>query len=357
LSLNYGPDHAHSSLAIDPILGKIVAGGRKWFAISQLARRNGFAAQIMDIFMRPFEILGQRRRQAERVGILCLVMMSLAQAAPAVAAVANVSVNDDYFSPSTTSINAGDTVIWTWGNDFDSHNIVSTSTPFAWLFPSPGGGPGTTSDQNSANTRNSPFSFTNTFTSTGSFPYECTPHADEGMVGTVIVAAPPPPPIVDITNPVAGQVFSAPADLTIEASAFDSSGSVTNVQFLIGSTVLTNCVTAPFFAVTNNLQAGTYTLSAIATDNNGLTASKSITVSVVTPNPVVTGTPAFVSTGTFQFSYSTTIGLSYLVQVSTNLLNWTSLATNTATANPETFTDKNAGSKAAFYRVELKPNP
>ena len=37
--------------------------------------------------------------------------------------------------------------------------------------------------------------------------------------------------------------------------------------------------------------------------------------------------------------------------------NWTGLATNTATANPQTFTDTNAGSNAAFYRVKLKPNP
>jgi plastocyanin len=284
----------------------------------------------------------------------CVAMMSLAQPAPA--AVANVSVIDDLFSPSTTSIHAGDTVIWTWVNAYDGHNVVSTSTPFAWLFPSPGGGPGTTLDQNNANTRVSPFAFTNTFSSTGSFPYECTLHAVYGMAGTVIVAAPPPPPIVAITNPVAGQVFSAPANLTIQASAFDSGG-VTNVQFLIGSTVLTNCVTAPFFAITNNLQAGTYTLSAIAADIYGLTATNSITVSMAMPNPIVTGTPAFVSTGTFRFSYSTTIGLSYVVEVSTNLLNWTSLATNTATANPETFTDKHAGGKAAFYRVELEPNP
>jgi plastocyanin len=286
-----------------------------------------------------------------------VAIMFLVQPAPAIAGVANVSVIDDSFSPSTTSIHAGDSVVWTWGNDFDSHNVVSSSTPYAWLFPSPDGGPGTTNNQNSANTRNSPFAFTNTFTSTGSFPYVCTPHADEGMSGTVIVAAALPPPIVDITNPVAGQVFSAPANLTIQASAFDSSGSVTNVRFLIGPTILTNSATAPFFAVTNNLQAGAYTLSAIATDNNGLSASNSITISVVTPNPVVTGTPAFVATGTFQFSYSTSIGLSYLVQASSNLLNWTALATNTATASPETFTDRNAGGNAAFYRVVLQPNP
>jgi len=286
-----------------------------------------------------------------------VVMISLARPATVGAAVATVSVFDDYFSPSTTSIHAGDTVIWTWGNDSDYHNVVSTTTPYAWLFPSPDGSPGTAADQNSANTRGSPFSFTNTFSSTGSFPYDCTLHVDEGMVGTVIVNPPPPPPIVDLTNPVAGQVFSAPANLTIQASAFDSGGDVTNVQFLIGATVLTNCATAPFFAVTNQLPAGAYKLSAIATDNNGLSATNSVSITVVVAAPVVVGTPLWVSPETFQFAYSTTIGLSYVVQVSTNLSAWTPLVTNAATVNPEVFTNKNAGGRAAFYRVELRPNP
>jgi plastocyanin len=281
----------------------------------------------------------------------------LSHPAPAVAGVYDVSVIDEQFSPSNVGINAGDTVVWIWGNDTDSHNVVSTSTPYAWLFPSPDGSPGTTTNQDDSNTRLSPFSFTNIFTTVGTYPYECTPHVNFGMTGTIYVAAAPLPPTVQITNPVAGQVFSAPANLTIDASANDSSGFVTNVQFLIGSVVLTNCAAAPYFAVTNNLPAGSYTLSAIATDNNGLSGSNSITVNVVTPNPVVISNPAYVSAGTFRFSYSTTIGLNYLPQVSTNLLSWTSLATNTATANPETFTDTNAGRKAGFYRIKLKPNP
>ena len=290
-----------------------------------------------------------------------VVMVSLARPAPAAAAMANVSVFDDYFSPATTSIHAGDTVIWTWGNDFDDHNVVSTTTPYAWLFPSPDGGPGTTSNQNSGNTRGSPFSFTNTFSSTGSFPYECTPHVDEGMQGTITVSAAPPPPIIQITNPVAGQVFSAPANVTIQAVTFDSGGGVTNVQFLIGSTVLTNCATAPFFAVANNLPVGPYKFSAMATDNNGLSATNSVSITVVTAAPVIVGTPSWAAPGTFQFTYSTTIGLTYVVQlstnVSTNLSAWTSLLTNVATVNPEVFTNKNAGGRAAFYRVELMPNP
>jgi plastocyanin len=276
---------------------------------------------------------------------------------PALGAVANISVADFSFTPATTNIHTGDLVIWTWASGAKNHNVVSTSTPFAWLFSSPDGSPGTTSNQSTNNLRNSPFSFTNVFDSTGFFPYECAEHVSKGMVGAITVMASAVPPSVAITNPVAGEVFSAPANLTIQAAASDSSGTVTNVQFLIDSTVLTNSATAPFFATINNLATGTYTFSAIASGDNGLSATNSITVSVVTPDLVVTEKPAFASPGHFQFSYSANIGLTYVVQVSTNLLNWTSLATNTATVNPEGFTDPNASGSAAFYRVERLPNP
>jgi plastocyanin len=292
-----------------------------------------------------------------QLGFLSAGAVLFSPAIPARGAVANVSVVNDAFSPSTSNIHTGDEVIWTWGSGSSDHNVVSTSSSFAWLFPSPGGGPGMTSNQNDSNLRNNPFSFTNTFTSTGSFPYECTEHASIGMVGTINVTAAPVAPVVAITNPVAGAVFSAPASLTIQASASIASGAVTNVQFLIGSTVLTNLTTAPFFAVTNNLAAGTYNLSAIAKGSDGLTTTNSISISVVAPIPVVEGAPALAASGNFSFSYSATVGLAYVVQVSTNLSNWTSLATNTATASPVTFTDTNASRGAAFYRVELLPNP
>jgi plastocyanin len=277
---------------------------------------------------------------------------------PAGGAVINVAVGNDFFSPSTSSIHTGDEVIWTWQNGADEHNVVSTSASFAWLFPNPSGGPGTTSDQNDGNTRNSPFSFTNTFNSAGSFPYECTVHASIGMLGTITVTAPAVSPVVNITNPASGAVFSAPANLNIQASATISSGTVTNVQFLIGSTVLANKTAAPFSTVTNNLAAGTYKLSAIASGSDGLTATNSVTISVVTPAPLTATAPAISSSGSFQFSYSATVGLTYVVQVSTNLLSgWTSLATNTPTTSLVLFTAPASSANGSFYRVEQLPNP
>jgi chitinase len=134
---------------------------------------------------------------------------------------------------------------------------------------------------------------------------------------------------------------------------------VTNVQFLIGSTVLTNEAAAPFSAVTNNLASGSYTLSAVASDNNGIKATNTATISVVTPVPVSISSPLRPSPTNFQFSYAANAGLRYVVQRSTNLLstNWFTLATNTAAGNPVNFADTNATANPGFYRVGRLLNP
>ena len=166
------------------------------------------------------------------------------------------------------------------------------------------------------------------------------------------------PPSVTITNPAADVVLSAPANVTVQASAADTDGSVTNVQFLIGTTVLTNQTAAPFSAVTNNLPAGSYTFSAIASDDNGVKATNAVTVSVVTPLPLVISAPQF-SSASFQFSYAANVGLSYIVQRSTNLVspNWIPIFTNTAAGSPVVFVDNLATNNPAFYRIGLLPNP
>ena len=252
-------------------------------------------------------------------------------------ATTNVTAGDFFFSPKNVTVNVGDTVVWA---NLPSDDHTSTSAAGLW-------------NGSSAN-----FSVTFTSAEVGTNNYFCIPHQSLGMIGSVIVkAAPSVPPVVSITSPVAGAVFSAPASLAVQASASVSSGTVTNVQFLVGSTVLTNRAAAPFAALTGSLAAGAYNLSAIATASSGLKATNLVAISVVAPSPVVMGTPAFSSPGNFHFSYSANIGLTYVVQVSTNLSNWNSLATNTATANPATFTTAESNGSGAFYRVELMPNP
>jgi len=78
-----------------------------------------------------------------------------------------------------------------------------------------------------------------------------------------------PAPSVSITNPVNGQVFAvSPTNITIQATASDN-GSVTNVEFFNGTTLLGNDTTSPYSLTWNNVAAGTYTLTAKASDNLG----------------------------------------------------------------------------------------
>jgi len=80
-------------------------------------------------------------------------------------------------------------------------------------------------------------------------------------------------------------------------------------------------------------------------------------VSVVTPVPTTLNGMQRPLPSSFQFNYSATAGLKYVVQRSMDLKNWISLATNTNTSNPTLFQDNTASGTPAFYRVGRLPNP
>lgn len=90
------------------------------------------------------------------------------------------------------------------------------------------------------------------------------------------------PPTVSITSPATGAGFTAPASVTIQATAADPDGTVARVQFFNGATLLGSATTAPYSFAWSNVAAGTYSLTAVATDNAGASttsAAVSITVS------------------------------------------------------------------------------
>jgi plastocyanin len=119
----------------------------------------------------------------------CLVTLSMATIAlllsypKASAATVDVTVAPNgalMFSPSSVTINPGDTVRWTWAATFHS----STS-----------GTPGMPNGIWDSGILSQGATFTHTFNSAGSFPYFCTPHgACCGMVGMVTVASATPSP-------------------------------------------------------------------------------------------------------------------------------------------------------------------
>jgi hypothetical protein len=104
-----------------------------------------------------------------------------------------------------------------------------------------------------------------------------------GSANTTITVTPAPnvPPTVSISNPSAGATFVAPADVTIDASASDSDGVVTRVDFYQGSTLLGTDFSAPFSWTWSGVGVGNYSLTAVATDDrSGTTTSVAVPITV-----------------------------------------------------------------------------
>ena len=173
---------------------------------------------------------------------------------------------------------------------------------------------------------------------------------------TYIRSTPAPAPAVTITNPAGGAVFAAPASLKLGADASVSGGTVTNVQFFANTVALGSVGVAPFNLTAGSLAAGAYSLTAVATAAGISATSPVVNVSVV--NPVaVRLSAAGLKNNQVTFQYAVNAGLSYVVQRSTNLVNWVSLATNVAAGNPAGYTNPVSSTGAGFYRVGRMPNP
>jgi plastocyanin len=252
------------------------------------------------------------------------------------------------FSPTNVFINTGDSVIWTW--DSGPHSSTSGTND---VHADDNGLPGGLWD---SGVNNSPHTFTNTFSSAGIYSYYCSIHFASGMTGQVFVAS-LNPPAIQITNPLAGAVFAAPANVHIQAGVTNGSAAVTNVQFLTGTTVLTNVTSSPFLTTASNLLAGNYTLTAVALDNNGLSVTNAVNISVVTPVTISLTNVFKLASTNFQFRYFANTGLDYVVLRSTNFNSWVTIATNIAASNPVVFTDLFATNRFNFYRVGRLPNP
>ncbi|HEX5176781.1 MAG TPA: Ig-like domain-containing protein, partial [Chthoniobacteraceae bacterium] len=95
-------------------------------------------------------------------------------------------------------------------------------------------------------------------------------------------------PSVTITNPGEGASFMAPASITITADAADSDGTIAQVDFYSGQTVIGSATVAPYTINWNNVPAGSYALTATATDNLGATVTSApvhVTVTAGIPAP------------------------------------------------------------------------
>lgn len=101
------------------------------------------------------------------------------------------------------------------------------------------------------------------------------------------------PPTVSITSPAVGATFTAPASIGVTASAADSDGTIARVEFFAGNTSIGVDTAAPYTVTWTNVPAGTYQLTAVATDNgNAMTTSGMVSITVNPGEPLPTGLPS-----------------------------------------------------------------
>ena len=98
------------------------------------------------------------------------------------------------------------------------------------------------------------------------------------------------PPSVALTSPVNNSVVAGPASIALAATAGDTDGTVAKVEFFQGNTKLGEAATAPYQLTWSGVGSGNYSLTAVATDDLGVTSTSAVVaISVdVAPNNVLT---------------------------------------------------------------------
>ncbi|MDB6066180.1 MAG: Chitinase [Pedosphaera sp.] len=187
---------------------------------------------------------------------LCLTIL-LFGVCCAIRARADVLVYDSLFSlnPNPVHISTGEAVFWTDADGGGPYGIYATD------------GSWNTVTDNISGIR---------FTQAGTYNYS----DDNGNFGTITVTL-NIPPSVTITNPANHAVFSAPATFNFAVTASDTDvDGLSDVEFYVGANPVDDIYSAPFTTLVTNLSAGSYTLTAIAYDYAGATATNSISITV-----------------------------------------------------------------------------
>ncbi len=136
-----------------------------------------------------------------------------------------------------------------------------------------------------------PYTFSWSNVGTGSYTLSARVYDNLNAVGTstavvVTVNAPNAAPTVNLTSPTVGATFTAPATVSLGATAADSDGSISKVEFYRGATLVATVNGAgPYTASDTGVAGGSYSYTARAYDNaGGITTSAAVAVTVNNPN-------------------------------------------------------------------------
>ena len=165
----------------------------------------------------------------------------------------------------------------------------------------------------------------------------------------ITVTAPNAVPSVVLTSPLDGAGFLASDTIVFSAEASDDTG-VAKVEFFANGVWLGSAEGEPY-SISRTLDAGSYTITAKATDNGGATgdsASASITVTGPADQPVITS--ARLEGNAFVINANGTTGAEYELEASADLETWDVIDSATASGGVVTFRDEEVQNQR-FYRV------
>lgn len=94
-------------------------------------------------------------------------------------------------------------------------------------------------------------------------------------------------PSVNLTAPLPGQVFNAPATINLTANASDSDGNISRVDFYNGNQKLGGSPSSPYAFNWINVDTGAYAIRAIAYDDKGAVSFSAVT-NITVQNNIIT---------------------------------------------------------------------
>ncbi len=242
-----------------------------------------------------------------------LVGVAAAPASAATGCQVAYTVNSDWgtgFSVAITITNTGSAISsWTLGYSYSGNQQLSSGWSGTWTQSGKNISVASASWNGSLATGASTqiganFSYTGTNTAPTAFTLNGTTCNGGGGGGSGISVA--------LTSPASGASFTAPATIALAATASESGGSISKVEFFNGTTLLGTATSSPYTFSWTSVPAGTYSLTAEAFDASGTTATSSAVSVTVSPatSPSIVASPVSLSvaqggTGTFGVSLST----------------------------------------------------
>lgn len=96
-----------------------------------------------------------------------------------------------------------------------------------------------------------------------------------------VISDGPMAPVLDIVGPTSTFTTEINKDFAISANAEDFDGTIVSVEFKFDGVLVGTSVIAPYTAIASSFVPGIKTIEVIATDNDGLTTTKTVNITVV----------------------------------------------------------------------------